>query len=226
MTDEIIQRPKFIIVVELDAAMPRRRADKEHLYVTVSVDTPEKRFTALASGKGPADFAGRHRRLRADLNPLHGRELRSEEASVELKKLKDDLARQGYGLNGFVTKWNCYVVDLEPPHGMAEVGLGYVYVGQTQLTPEERFAVHKGDKPAPPKRDLRSRVVHRRGISLNWDLMASLTPSGPVYTQQDALQLERIWANELDRRGYRVEAGDATPRRASPTTTKSDTLQR
>jgi hypothetical protein len=46
--------------------------------------------------------------------------------------------------------------------------------------------------------------------------MKQLTPSSPVYTQQDALALEKKWAKKLHNMGYRVEAGDATPGRENP----------
>jgi hypothetical protein len=65
----------------------------------------------------------------------------------------------------------------------------------------------------PPARDLRSRLVNKRGLGLNYELMDQLTPKSPVYTQSDALRLERTWAKKLHNMGYRVEAGDATPGR-------------
>jgi hypothetical protein len=43
--------------------------------------------------------------------------------------------------------------------------------------------------------------------------MTKLSPSSPVYSQQDALALEKKWAKKLYNMGYRVEAGDATPGR-------------
>ena len=61
--------------------------------------------------------------------------------------------------------------------------------------------------------NLRSGIVNRRGLNLNYDLMSSLTPRPPVYTQDDALALEKVWAQKLADMGYRVEAGEATPGR-------------
>lgn len=206
-------RPYHILVVELDETLPRRDPQKPHLYVAVSVELPEKRFAHLVAGKGPAGLRGRYVNLRPDLNPDHGDELTPDVADEALRALKTLLARKGHAINGSATKWSGYVIDLAPPQGMTDIGKGYVYVGQTQLTPEARFAVHKGPKPVPPQRDVRSKIVARRGIALNWTLMQSLTPTGPVFTVHDALELERTWATELFRRGYRVEAGDATPTR-------------
>lgn len=206
-------RPHHILVAELDETLPRRDPQKPHLYIAVSVERPEKRFAHLVAGRGPAALKGRYVNLRPDLNPDHGEGLAPDAADEALRALKTLLARKGHAINGSATKWSGYVIDLAPPQGMTEIGKGYVYVGQTQLTPEARFAVHKGPKPAPPQRDVRSKIVARRGVALNWALMRSLEPTGPVFTPQDALELERAWAAELFRRGYRVEAGDATPGR-------------
>jgi hypothetical protein len=207
------KRPRYVFVVELDESMPRRVPSKPHLYVGISVEDPDTRFARLLNGTVNSQFSGRCVRLRADLNPLSQLPLQASEVQGELKTLKEDLARAGHAVNGNVKVWNCYVVDLEPPSGMTAVGEGYVYVGQSQWSPEARFAIHKGERPPDSKHDLRSRIVHRRGIALNRNLMASLSPAGPFFTQKDALHAERLWAVELDRRGFRVEAGDATPSR-------------
>jgi len=200
-------------VVELDKTLPRREPSKPHVYVGISVEDPETRFARLASGKVNSQFSGHFVRLRPDLNPLNREPLSADEVQGEAKSLKEGLARAGHAVNGNAKVWNCYVVDLEPPTGMTDFGKGYVYVGQSQWSPEERFAIHKGERLLNSKHDLRSRIVHRRGIALNKKLMSSLSPAGPFFTQKDALHAERQWALELDRRGYRVEAGDATPAR-------------
>jgi hypothetical protein len=206
-------RPRYIFVVELDRTLPRREPSKPHVYVGISVEDPETRFARLASGKVNSQFSGQFVRLRPDLNPLNREPLSTDAVQGEVESLKEGLARAGHAVNGDAKVWNCYVVDLEPPTGMTDFGKGYVYVGQSQWSPEERFAIHKGERPLSSKHDLRSRIVHRRGIALNKKLMSSLLPAGPFFTQKDALQAERQWALELDRRGYRVEAGDATPSR-------------
>ena len=90
-------------------------------------------------------------------------------------------------------------------------GRGDVCVGQTSHSREERYAIHKGPIPGAPAKDLRSKVVHKRGVGLNYELMKQLTSKSPVYTQPDALRLEKTWAKKLHVMGCRVEAGDATP---------------
>lgn len=204
-----------IVAVELDAALPRRSVGLPHLYVGLTKVTAEQRLKDLQNGAGPKELAGSFQRLRQDLlNELQGLES-ARTAKASLRREKNRLARLGHAINGIATVWHTYVVDLDPT-GMTDVGQGYVYVGQTKHTPEERYAIHTGDKPEPPARDLRSKVVHRRGVGLNYELMSQLTPSSPVYTQSDALRLEKAWAKKLHKMGYRVEAGDANPGHETP----------
>lgn len=205
-------KPRTIIVVELDETMPRRNPLLPHLYVANTVDNPESRFDFLLSGKGPDYARGTFLRLRLDLNPYDEPAVDEDVAARRLRSLKQGLTKDGYAINGIATTWHTYVVNLDPA-GMTDVGKGYVYVGQTSHTPEERYAIHKGPKPEAPARDIRSKVVNKRGIGLNYELMKQLTPESPIFTHADALRLEKTWAKKLHSMGYRVEAGEATPGR-------------
>jgi hypothetical protein len=201
-----------IVVVELDHALPRRKPGLPHLYVGLTKVSIEERLVDLKSGAGPKELAGTYLQLRLDLIEATEDFSHAKSAKSALKREKKRLARLGHSINGISTVWHTYVVDLEST-GMTEVGKGYVYVGQTSHTPEERFAIHKAPKPKAPAKDLRSKVVAKRGLCLNYELMTKLSPSSPVYTQEDALALEKKWAKKLHNMGYRVEAGDATPGR-------------
>jgi len=208
-----VPRAKYLIVAELDESLPRRDAGKPHLYVGLTVVEPDKRFEQLRSRQVSSQFGGHYVRLRLDLTLFDGVQLSQDEARVALSSEKKRLAQLGHAINGIAKVWNCYVIDLEPPGKVVNANARHVYVGQSEHSPDERFAIHKGPKPLPPKRDLRSGVVHRRGKQLNYELMDSLEPRGPFFTQEDALAAERAWAQELDRRGFHVAAGDATPGR-------------
>lgn len=201
-----------IVIVELSDEVPRRRPDLPALYVSVCQSTREERLFDLQAGAGPEAFTGKYVSIREDLLRVGTNFETRSSAKAACKREKARLARLGHSINGDATVWNTYVVDLDPS-GVPGTEVGYVYVGQTSLSPEDRFAVHKGPKPDPPARDLRSGVVNRRGIRLNRELMNQLTPKPPKYTLRDALQLERVWATKLHEMGYRVEAGDATPAR-------------
>ena len=87
-----------------------------------------------------------------------------------------------------------YVIELAP-EGLADVGVGAVYVGETARTPDERFTTHKlgGQKAAG--------IVAKRGIRLRPDLYP---PEGPFATRAEALRFERRTGNRLRHRGYRV----------------------
>jgi hypothetical protein len=72
-----------------------------------------------------------------------------------------------------------------------------LYVGQTVVTPEERFAQHRAGHKA-------SRVVRRHGRRLRPDLYEGL----PLLASREAaLVLEARVAAELRSRGYRVFGG-------------------
>ncbi len=205
---------KFIIIVELDPSMPQRIPQKPHLYIGLTVEWPEKRFNRVMSGKISPIYAEHYKCLRPDLSVFSEVGLPPEDAKRILAQEKLRLTREGFAINGDSSVWHTYVVDLDPT-GEPDVGQGFVYVGQTSLTPEARFAVHKGGKPKAPAVDLRAGVVAEKGLQLNYELMTQLTPLSPVFTLKDALVLEKTWALKLHELGYRVEAGPATPGRDS-----------
>ena len=200
-----------IVAVELSDIIERRDSSKPNLYVGLSKVVPETRFEELLSGEGPENLRGHFKQLRMDLIEDVAEYSYMKQAKKALQREKRRLARQGHWLNGQHAVWHGYVIDLDT-EGITNFGKGFVYVGQTSLTPEERFAIHKAPKPAPPARDLASKIVRRRGLRLNYELMEAMYPKSPVYTAVDAKSLEKSWALKLKKMEYRVEAGDATPR--------------
>ena len=200
-----------IVAIELKS-MPRRLPNVPHLYIGLTTLSPDECFEKLQKGKRHPGFQDKWLKVCQEVLEHHEIFTDSKEAKKVLRKEKERLAREGHAINGSASKWHTYVVDLDPT-GMTDVGEGYVYVGESSHTPEERYAIHKGDKPKPPAKDLRSKVVHKRGTGLNRKLMAELTPQPPVFTQKDSRALERSWARTLKKMKYRVEAGDATPGR-------------
>ena len=212
MSDAGIGGKWHLIAVELDASLPRRAVDKAHLYVSVCSVSPKERLVELQNGQGPETLLGTYRSLCQELLKRDKTFILKRSAMAACRKEKKRLARRGHAINGSNTQWTTYVINLDKS-GVSGTEVGFVYVGQTSHTPEERFEIHKGEKPPEPAHDLRSGIVNRRGLELNYDLMASLTPRSPVYTLDDAEALEKVWAQKLVDVGYRVEAGDATPGR-------------
>ena len=80
------------------------------------------------------------------------------------------------------------------PKYMPSLGKGFVYVGMTSHTAEERLAIHKagGLLSAP--------VVRRFGR----ELLPDLYKAYQVMTQPDAEEMERYLAARLRRKGYAV----------------------
>jgi hypothetical protein len=131
-------------------------------------------------------------------------------------------------------KTHClYVVDLDPrvwrdrstmrranPKFMPLTGKGFVYVGMTSHTPEERLAIHKagGQLSAP--------VVRRYGRGL----LPKLYEAYAKMTRADAEEMERYLAGRLRRKGYAVwpvkEGGAFTLSSRSATVTRPMRRQR
>jgi hypothetical protein len=72
-----------------------------------------------------------------------------------------------------------------------------VYVGETGLTPEERFTRHReGGRVA-------SRIVRDHGVHLRPDLV----DRGPFLTRANAAKAEKALGDKLRRRGFTVFGG-------------------
>ena len=187
-----------ILVIELDDVVARRNPAKPNLLVTLTVDTPERRFTALAKGK--SWYSNHLRDLRLDLAPqvtFRSRETAAEAESKLVRKLKS----QGFTVNRDNTVWSLYVIELDPS-AVSKPGKGHIYVGQTSLTPEARFQQHiKGVRN--DRGPLFARVVHAHGLRL----MPNLMPKAKYYDQESAKAAEKRLAERLKERGYRVRGG-------------------
>lgn len=91
-----------------------------------------------------------------------------------------------------------YVIQLEPGGGAAGDKRRHVYVGETALTPEERFSKHmSGGRTASP-------VVQRRGRRLLPELTRDI---GPFSTRIEALKAEAAVAARLRADGFVVHGG-------------------
>jgi len=100
------------------------------------------------------------------------------------------------------TAYRTYVINLHNPN-LTDPGTGYVYVGQTSKTPEQRLQEHLNGTPSRKGHNLASRKVLKYGTELNYDLMTQR-----IYlTQKQALTAERRLAARLRQQGYTVEGG-------------------
>jgi predicted GIY-YIG superfamily endonuclease len=190
-----------VVVLEIVDVKPRIRADRPNLYIGVTTRTASELAEMFATRKGrPAWVRGNVVRVRADLAPdvTVDRELAVE--------LRDDLIRRlrtkGYTVNRNTTAYRTYVINLHNPN-LADPGKGYVYVGQTSKTPQERLVEHLTGAVSAKGTNLASRVVKKYGVDLNHDLMTQ-----KIYlTKNQAIKAERRLAERLRQQGYVVEGG-------------------
>ena len=203
--------PWRLIAVEL-VGLPCRVNGIPHLYIGKTMKSVDERFSEFMEDKGPETFAGRWLKLRQDVLEFRGEMFDKKQSEKILRSEKERLARKGHAINGSFTVWHTYVVDLDPTE-IPDPGKGYVYVGQTSHTPEERYKIHKAPKPEPPAIDLGVKVVRERGVGLNNLLAAELSPQPPFFLLKDVIAAERTWAKTLYKRGFKVDAGHVTPDR-------------
>jgi hypothetical protein len=100
------------------------------------------------------------------------------------------------------TQYHVYVIELDPAARRARDCDGAdpgppVYVGQSALTPEERFDQHRAGRRA-------SRIVRAHGVRLRPDLS---TGWGPYGSRREAEAAEAELADHLRARGHCVRGG-------------------
>jgi hypothetical protein len=189
----------YVLVVELDDVVPRRHPDLPDLYVGLTVEEPAIRYKRLEKGKGPAWLRGHLVCLREDLTS--GPFLLREEAMAECRAAVRCLKQEGYTVNRDDKAWTVYVIELDPK-GRTDPDKGFVYVGETSKSPEERFKEHvkgKRNKRGP----LFSPVVRKFGRCLRMDL----APETKYFDQAASKAAEKRWAAKLKADGYKVAGG-------------------
>jgi hypothetical protein len=189
----------WVLVAELDDVVPRRVPDKPNLYVTLTIQEPDKKFAALLRGKGPLWLEGHFVALRDDLTS--GPFVLREDAEKEKKAAITCLKKEGFTVNRDASVWTVYVVELDPK-GTKNPGQGFVYVGQTSITPEERLEQHKKGK-RNRRGPLFSPVVRKWGRGLRMDL----APDTKYFDRASAEAAEKRWAQKLRADGYKVAGG-------------------
>lgn len=189
----------WVLVAELDDVVPRRVPDKPNLYVALTIQEPAKKFAALLRGKGPSWLNDHLFALRDDLSS--GPFVLREDAEKEKRAAVACLKKEGFTVNRDASVWTVYVIELDPK-GTKNPGRGFVYVGQTSLTPEERFAQHKKGK-RNKRGPLFSPITRRWGLRLRMDL----APDTRYLDRASAEAAEKRWAQKLRDEGYRVAGG-------------------
>lgn len=197
-------RDYWLLVVELsDEAGIRRAPDKPIVEVIVTVEHPEERYRRLR--EDPEDRVGRFGvARRPDLEPSEP--LPGLNAAREARRsLKRRLRHEGYTVGDDQQLWHVYVIrlaDEADPHRNADMPV--VYVGQTSLTPEERFRQHKEDARSKRGHRLASNPVLLHGIELMPELYDS---RNPLNSRESSEEAERTLAEDLRAQGYTVLGG-------------------
>ena len=189
-----------VVVFELNDVVPRRDLRRPNLYVGKSTRTSHRQLEFEAVRSKPQWYSHEIVTARDDLAPrTHFRS--SEAAARATKNVIGRLKSLGYTVNRDVTVWSLYVVELDKA-ASNDCGRGCVYVGETTLSPEERFAQHReGARNA--KGPLFARTVHRHGLRLRPDL----APRRKYFDRSAARRAEAALAERLKERGYVVRGG-------------------
>lgn len=194
-----------VIAVELDDAFgPRRRADRPNVHLGITCRDSKDMFDAARAGRGSAGVIREHGvRLRSDLIRNYGPTTKTE-AQRQKQALTVKLMKRGYTVNGDTRVWRVYVIELDDAVGAREQpDRPWVYVGETSLTPEERFEKHR-DQARNRRGPVYSRIVAKHLLRLRPDLYEG----EPVcYTRTDAQVAEKALAERLARQGYSVKGG-------------------
>jgi hypothetical protein len=97
--------------------------------------------------------------------------------------------------------WTVYVIELDQ-NAIKESGTGYLYVGETMKSPEQRFDEHM-TRAVNGKTRLFSSVVANHGQRLRMDL----APDRRFFDKQASKVAEAAWAEYLRSLGYVVKGG-------------------
>ena len=190
----------WLIVIELDDVVPRRDPQKPNLYVAKTVTPPEERFATIQRTKKKHWYTEHVKRLRTD--HVSSRTYKSsEDAKQALTKLVKRLTSDGYTVNRNTQVWTVYVIELDKT-AISNPGKGYVYVGETSRTPEERFKQHR-DGARNKHGRLYAGVVKQHGVRLRPDL----APRKKYFDQASAKRGEKEHFELLKSKGYQVKGG-------------------
>ena len=196
-------QPKFtygILVAELEDVVPRRVSSLPNLYVGITTMELSRRFEVLNKGEGSDWLKNNLKNLRYDLSIAP--EITDRDVVKTLKKeLTNSLKSIGYTVNRNTDLWTVYVIELDR-NAIKDPGQGYVYVGETKKTPEERFLEHL-NRAKNGKTKLYASVVANHGQCLRMDL----APEIQYLDSPSSKQAEKEWAIHLRTLGFKVKGG-------------------
>ena len=122
------------------------------------------------------------------------------------KQLRQRLRCDGYTVNGDLSVWQLYVIELSPPSDETSSAAGYLYVGQTSQPLEDRIRQHREGHHTVRGHRLHSQTCHRRFVRPRFDLVPEEFTQ-TFFCQEDALMAEADLRIALESAGYVVEGG-------------------
>lgn len=198
-------KPKIhnLVVIEL-LGEKCRVPGKPHLYVLRTHLSPENVLESVKSSSGPKWISGTAKNLRADLIPNYRATTKRDVAEVRLERLKLDLARKGFAINGDTKTWRVYVLNVDADLKSIFKNRGergqVLYVGQTSATREKRLAQHQGKELSKSGKHIGSPKLKGRNLTPN----KGLTPLKVLFTREDAIAFETKTHKNLEALGYKV----------------------
>jgi hypothetical protein len=214
-----IPPPRWFCVFELDdSAGQRRIPGKPNVSVEHKAIKPGEDLEAWLD-KSKASKRPELVRVRYDLMPedqQHGGRLKpykyprdKELLDKALTARREKLRCQGFTVDGVTDMYSLYVIELDDTHiaKKPEGYRGYVYVGQTELSPEERARQHElGPEYPCKKKPNHSRPAHNHFRKLALELLPPKFRK-KLLCRSAALRAERDLRLYLESKGYKVEGG-------------------
>ena len=121
--------------------------------------------------------------------------------------LRQQLLCDGYTVNGCLTVWHLYAIELKPFRHTRNTSLtGYLYVGQTSLSIKDRIRQHREGHHTPSGHRLHSARCHKYFKRPRLDLLPHDFRQ-TFYCREDALTAEADLRIYFESAGYVVEGG-------------------
>ena len=211
--------PRWLCVFELDdSAGQRRIPGKPNVRVERKAIKPGPDLDAWLD-KAKASTRPELVKVRYDLMPKdqqHGGRLKpykyprdKDLLDKALTALREKLRCQGFTVDGVKDIYSLYVIELDDSHIAKKPDgyRGYVYVGQTELSPEERARQHElGPKYPWKKKPNHSRPAHKHFRRPALELLPPKFRK-KLLCRSAALRAERDLRLYFESKGYEVEGG-------------------
>jgi CRISPR/Cas system-associated exonuclease Cas4 (RecB family) len=200
LSDTSFKTSHYVVAFELSDVVPRRCPSLPNVYLGVSKQPLGVRFETLIRMTSGNWFINHLVSPRSDLCSEYEYPTR-EVARAAASHLTKRLSAEGYTVNRNTRTWSVYVIELDSA-AIADPGLGYMYVGETSKSHEQRLSEHL-TRARNSKTRLFSPVVASHGVRLR----PELAPGHTLFSKETSKEAESIWARHLRNLGYVVAGG-------------------